>query len=152
LRHRRRQKLHQVGGIASVERQVQDALVVHHLADAEIAGFDGERARLDRHGLLDLPHRHSDDDGRRRTDLQHDAGLRVRPEALQRGLETVRTNGEIRQQELPLRIGDCVAFEARVGLRHGDINAGQHTSASVFHGPADLSGRAGLRPDGRGGQ
>ena len=67
LRHRRRQKLHQVGRVASVERQVQDALVVHHLADAEIAGFDRERVGLDRDGFLDLPHRHGDvDDWRRR--------------------------------------------------------------------------------------
>ncbi len=67
----------QVGGIPAVERQVQDPLVVHHLADAEVARLDHQRVGLNGDVLGDLAERQGDVDDRVRADLQHDAGLRV---------------------------------------------------------------------------
>ena len=91
LRNGGRQELHQVGRIATVERQIQDPLVVHHLADAQVARFDGERVRLNGHALLDLANGHRDVDDRVRADLEHDPRLREAAKSLQHRLETIRT-------------------------------------------------------------
>ena len=50
-------------------------------------------AAFDRDGLLEVADRQHDVDRRRRADLQHDAGLHVGAEPLQRDLEPVRTGG-----------------------------------------------------------
>ena len=86
--------------------------------------------------------------GRSGAHLQHDAGLDVGAEALQRHLQPVRTGRQVRHHVRPVSVGDDGPGEAGVGLRHGDRDAGQHGAALVSHRAAHLRGR--LRPD-RGG-
>ena len=85
-------------------------------------------------------------DRRRPADLQHDAGLHVGPESLERDLEPVRPGRKVRQQVAAGLIGHGRANEARVGLRHGDGHAGQHGAAFIANRAAQL--RRPLRPGG----
>ena len=44
----------QIGDLASLKRQLDDALLFDHRADAGAAHVDERRGRLDRHGLLEI--------------------------------------------------------------------------------------------------
>ena len=113
----------QVGDVAAVERQLEDALVFHDLTDADVPGFHQRRAGLDLHRLGKLAKLEDDVDGGTAIDLQHDAGLHIRPEPRQRRFQSVRANGQIRQHIGAPLIRDRGAHDTGVRLRHGDVNA-----------------------------
>ena len=145
LRHRSGKQRQQVGRIAAVQRQLHDALVVHHLADAEVARLHRLRVGSDGNGFLYRAklqrHRHV----RIAVDLQHDAGLDGRAEPLQRDIETIRPNRESGKKEQAVGIGDDFAFESGVGLRRGDVGARKHRAARILHRAGNLGCRAHLR-------
>ena len=101
LRHRSGKQRQQIGRIAAVQRQLHDALVVHHLADAEVARLDRLRVGSDGNGFLYgaklQRHRHV----RIAVDLQHDAGLDGRAEPLQRDIETIGPDREAGRRNKP---------------------------------------------------
>ena len=76
----RLRKRNQVGHLPAIERQLENALVLHHLTDARGPGFHQRGAGLDLHRLRKLTKLQDDVDHGTAVDLQHDAGLRMRPE------------------------------------------------------------------------
>ena len=62
------------------------------------------------------------------------------PEAGQCCLEPVRTNRQIRQNVRSGFVGDGVARNIRLRLRHGDFDTRQHGSTLILHRTADLGG------------
>ena len=152
LRDDRRQVLHEVGGISSVQRQLEDPLVVHHLADAHVARFDQRRFGLDEHRLFDRAERQLHVDHRIVVHPQHDAGPRVRLEPLKIHFQLVRTDRQARNRVRPGRVGERVAFEAGVGLRGDHIGARKNAAARVADDAGDLRRGAGLREGDRAGE
>ena len=71
---------------------------------------------------LDIAQGERDIDRRPRIDLQHDAGLHVGAEPLQRDFQPVGTDGQVRHRPGARGVGDHGARESRGGLRgrHGD--------------------------------
>ena len=62
-------------------------------------------------------------------DLQHDAGLHVGPEPLQRDLEPVGTGRQVRHHVGAVRLGHDRAGEPGIGLRYGHSDSRQHGAA-----------------------
>ena len=89
----------QLGRLPSIERQFDHALVVHDLADPGRMRFDHRRVGGDRHLFADDADRQRDIQLRIRADLEDDAVLHVGVEALQRHLQLIRPDGEVRQHE-----------------------------------------------------
>ena len=86
----------------------------------------------------------------RGADLQHDAGLHVGAESLQRHFQPVRTGRQVRHHVGAGVVGDDGSGESGVGLRRGHGDAGQHRAAFIGHAAVQLRRR--LRPGGGGGQ
>ena len=149
LRHRRRQILQQVGGVASVQRQVEDPLVVHHLADAEAARLDHLRVGLDGDGFGDLAERQGDRHDRVAVHLQHDARLHGGPEPLQRHFELVGADRDAGKRERAGLVGDDLALEPGIGLGRADRRPGKDAAARIFDGTGDLGGGLGQQAGGR---
>ena len=66
----------------SLERQLEDAFVFNHLADAGAADVHQRRRGFNRHRSSRSPSAERHVDGRRGGDLEHDAGLHVGAESL----------------------------------------------------------------------
>jgi hypothetical protein len=152
LRHDRRQVLDEIGRVPAVQGQLQDPLVVHHLADAHVARLDERRCGLDDHRLFDRAERQLDVDRRAVADAQHDAGAGIRLEAGEVDLEAVRSNRQVRQRVGAIRVGHGRPLEPGVGLRGADVGAWQHAAAGIFHETGDLRSGTGLRGRDRAGE
>ena len=147
LRLSRRAGLHgragdhdQVGDLAALERQLDDPLVLDDVADAGAAHIDDRRGRLDRDRLLEIADRELRVERRRGADLQHDAGLDVGTESLERHLQPVRAGRQVRHDPGAFAVGDDGSGERRVGLRRGHGDAGQHGAALIGHAAGELAG------------
>ena len=147
---RRAGENNQIRDLSSLQRELDDALLIDHLADARAADVDERGGRFDGDRLFEIPDAERGVDGRRRADLQDESGLHVGAETLQRDLQPVWTGGKIRDHVIASGIGDDTAREGRVGLRGGDRDAWKDGAA--FIGDAAVELRGGLRPDGRAGQ
>ena len=137
----------EVGGVAAVERQLLDALVLDDLPDRRAARFDQRRGRLDRDRLAQLTERQRDVDDGVGIDLEDDAGLLEAAEAGEADLEPVRPDRQVGQRVGALGIGDDRPPETGVGLDGGDIRARQYAAALIADGAVDLRRRANLGID-----
>ena len=140
---------HQFGQLAAVERQLEHLFVGDHLADARVPRLDQRGTSLHRNGLLNLTELERDRERRIRADLQHDAGLHVGAESLERRFEPVRDRpaGSAARTSRSRRSPPFAS--AGVGLGDGDRDAGQRQSSLVSNGAVHLRGRRGLRRRGR---
>ena len=80
----------QLGRLAAVQRQLHDALIVDHLSDAGVLGFDQRGVRRHRDLLADRADGERHVDLGIRADLQHDAVPHVGVEALEHDLAAGR--------------------------------------------------------------
>ena len=135
----------QVGDLASIERQLQHALVVNQLANARAPRFDHRRIRLHGNLLRHGAEREHDVDRRRRVDGQHDTRLDIRTKTLERGFEPIRTDREVRYHVAAAFVRYGRPREAGRGLRDGDRHAWKHAAGIVLHGARDLCRGSGLR-------
>ena len=133
----------EIGDLAPLQRQLQDALLFDHLRDARAAHVDERRRRLDGHRFGEVAYAEHDVDRRRRRHLQHDPRLCVGPEALKRGFQPIRTNRQVGHQIVAVSIGDNGAGEPGLRLGHRDSHAGKHRAAFVADDAAQF--RGGLR-------
>ena len=120
----------QLGRLPAVERQLHDALVVDHLADAGVLGFDQRRVRGHRDLLADRADRERHVDLGVRSDLQHDAVAHVGVESLQHDLQLIGTDRQVRQRVGAVGAGEHRAHRAGVGLGGGDLGAGNRAAAT----------------------
>ena len=81
---------------------------------------------------------------RRRADLEHDAGLDVGAESLQRHLQPVRAGRHVRHDPGPFAVGHDGSRESGVGLRRRDGDAREHGAAFIGDAAGEFGGR--LRP------
>ena len=146
--HRRAYHQHQAGGVPAVKGQLEDAFVLDDRADAGAADVHQRRRRFDGDRLLERAELEGGVDRRRRADLQHDAGLHVGAESLQRHLEPVRAGRQVRDQIGAVLVGYGRADQPRGGLRRGDGDTWQHRTARIGHTAIEF-GRGQLRPRGR---
>ena len=109
LRHGRGEQRQQVRRVASVERQLEDAFVLHHLADAKRARLDRLRVGGDGDGFLDCAELEDDRDIRIAIHLQDDAGLDRSAESLKRHLETIRPDREVPGRRTGRRSSDTAS-------------------------------------------
>ena len=128
LRHRRRQILQEVCRVPPVQRQVEDAPVVHHLADAEVSRFDHLRVRLNGDRFGHRAERQRDGNDLAAVDLQHDTRLHGGPEALQHHFELIGADRYGGKREQAVRIGDDLALEPGLGLDGADGRPGKDAS------------------------
>ena len=130
----------QIGDLAALERELDDAFLLHHFGHAGALhvhegcrGFHGDRLFETANRELDVEHRCG-------PDLQDDAGSCEGAEALELGFQPIGTGDEVRHRVGAVLVGHDRAGEAGVGLRDGDRHAGQHGAAFVPDQPADLGG------------
>jgi hypothetical protein len=81
--------------LPTVEGQLDDLLVGHHLPDARIPRFHQRGARFHRDRFFELAELERDVQRGIRIHLQHDPGLHVGPEALKRGFEAVGADRQV---------------------------------------------------------
>jgi hypothetical protein len=133
--HDRASDLDQIGGVASVQRQLFDALVLDDLPDAGAARLDQRRRGLHRHGLAERADRQRHRDFGIRADLQDDAGLLVDAEAGEHRLQAIRPDRQAGQRVGAVLAGDGAAAESGIRLRDGDVDARQDAAAFIANGP-----------------
>ena len=134
----RTDRQNQLGRVASIQRQFQDSLRFHSLADTNGSGLHKRRVGLNLDLLGTLTHfeRHVND--RIAVYLQHDSGLYERPEAGQSCFQFVRTQRQVRQNIHAGFVADGASSDSCFDLRCCDFNARQHCTARILHGAADL--------------
>ena len=120
---------HQFDGVSTVERQLDDLLVANDVADARTLDVHERRGPLYGDGLLETADAQAHVHDGRPGHLQHDACLNIGTEPLQRGLESIRTGRQIRQNVRAAGIGDTGAHETRVGCAHWLGTWWNHSSA-----------------------
>ena len=110
-------KRNEVGYVAPVQRQIQNAQVVDHRAYSSAPRLDLGRIRLYFHLLGHLPDFKNGINHSTCVDLQHDSRLQKAPEPRQSSFEPVRTSHEIRQYIASRLVSHCCSGNARVRLR-----------------------------------
>ena len=142
IRHSRQEN--KLGHLASVQRQLQNTLIVHDGPHAGVSRFNQSSvgAYLDR--LSNLTDLEDGINGGVAIDLKHDSSLHVSAEARQRCFDHVRPERKIGKHVAPVLARYCGPHRAGGGLSGLDLDAGQDGSAGVFHDAGDLSRR--LRP------
>jgi hypothetical protein len=138
--HRRAREHDQVGDLASLERQFDDALVLDDVADAGAADVDDRRGGLYGDRLFKVADRQLRVERGRLADLQHDSSLRVGPESLERDLEAVRARRHVRHDPGAFAVGDDGPGEPGIGLGGGHGNSGKHGAAFIRHAAGELTG------------
>ena len=114
----------QIGHIAPVERQLDNPLVIDHLADRQVPHLHSDRVGLYLDRLADLAHVEHNVDHRAAVDLQQNAGLHKSAETGQRRLQSIGTERQVRHHVQARLIGDRHAADAGVCLCCGDFHAG----------------------------
>src|SRR5215471_2900106 len=87
----------QFGGIAAIERQLQNPLVIDDIAYSGTAGFDESRVGLDFHFIGDLSDLKNGIHCWSRSNLQRDSGLYISPEAGQSRFDRIRSDRQVLQ-------------------------------------------------------
>ena len=131
----------QVGDLASLQRQLDNALLLDDLADACALRVHERRRRLDGNRLGQLAQSKGDVDRRRRGHLQDDARLDIGAEAREHDLEPVRPDGQVRQDVRPAVVGHGGPRETGIRLNDGHGDSWQHAAAVIRHPAAQLCGR-----------
>ena len=88
----------QVGDLAPLQRELHQALLLDDFADPRAAHVHERRGRLDRHRFFQVADRQRRRDHRVRVHLQHDARLHVGAESLQRHLEPIGADRQVRHR------------------------------------------------------
>ena len=152
LRIRHSSEEDQFGDLASVERKLQHALAVHHLANARASCLHhccvGQNIDL----IADRTEFERDIDDWIAVHTQHDPGLDVSPEALQSDFQHIRTDREVRQRVVSGLIRYDVPGQPRGSLRSFHFHARQNSSRLICYGPIDLPRRTRLRDYGAAGK
>ena len=139
--HRRSGQHDQIGDVATLQRKLDDLRLLDDIADARRTDVDERRRAFDGDGLLETAHGEHDVDRRHAAYLQHDAGLSVGSESLQRDVQPVGAGRQVRQHVRSIGLRDHAAGESCVGLRDGHADTGEHPAALVAHRAIELRGR-----------
>ena len=134
--HHHEQRCH----LPSLQRQFDDPLTFHDLADARAPHVHERRGRFNGHRFLEGADRQLHVDRRRGGDLQDDARLDVGAEPLERHFEPVWAGGQIRHEVRALTVSDDAARRARVGLGYCHRGSGQRGAAGIGHLAGELGG------------
>ena len=138
-------QLDKVGNLTAVQGEFEDALIFHDGPHALTSGFDECSVCLYFNLFADLPDFQDGIDDLIRIHLQDDSDLKKCSKPGQCGLEFVRANREVRQDEVACFICNDIPDDTRVGLCRGNLDAGQNRSALISNRAADLGGC--LSPD-----
>ena len=96
-------KLDQIGSLAAVERQIENALILDHRADAGVLRFHLRRIGFHLHCLRNRADVQSHVDGRIGGHLKHDAGLDIVGEARLGDFQAIRPDGQVRENVIAIR-------------------------------------------------
>ena len=129
----------QLGDLSPIQRQLQHASVVDHLADARVACFHERGIGLHFDGFRNLSHFHQDIQHGIASDLEHDSRSHITAKARQCRLQPIRTDREIRQNVQACLVGHSRASYTGIGLRDLDFNSGQNRTALIGNDATDLS-------------
>ena len=153
-RRRRREtgEENQLRGLAAVERNLVDPLVVDDLSHTRGARFDHGRIGEHRDLFAKVADAQRDLDRRVGVDLQDDAVLHVGVEPRERDLELIRPDRQVRKDVATVRPGDDRSGHAGVRFGDGDGCPRQHAAAGVAHGARQLRAGHRLRPAGPAGK
>ena len=135
---------HQVGDLASIQRELENAFVFDHLAYGRAACFNLHGIRLHFHLFRNLTYFEYKIDHRAAVHLQHDAGLDVGAKSGKSRLQAIWARRNVRQDKRPGFITHGGSHDSRIGLRRRDLDAGQYRPALITNRAADLG--SGLRP------
>ena len=141
---------HQRCWVPAVKGQFDDSLVFNDRADPGAADVHQRRCGFDSNRFLERTDLEGGIDRRGCADLEHDSGLHVGAEALQRNLEPVRTGREVRDQVRTVFICHNGARQSGSRLRCGDSDTREDGAAGVGDTAVQF-GRGKLRPCGCGG-
>ncbi len=99
----RRRKLDQVRGLAAVEREIDNALILDHRAQAGVLRFHLRRIGFHLDRLRNGADVQSYVDGRIGGHLKYDAGLDVVSEARLGNFQAIWSDGEVREDVIAIR-------------------------------------------------
>src|SRR5207247_8967681 len=137
-------KENQFGDVASIQRQLDNPLVVHDCSQAAAVCFDKGSVCLNFDLIRYLPDLERDVDCRTRVDLQDNPALHVALEPRKRGLQHVESKRQAGEDVVAGLIGDGSSFGSGGSLRDGNFDTRQNGARLVLDGAANLSG-SGLR-------
>ncbi len=126
-------EINQIGRIAAVEREIDDALLVDYLADARATGLDGQRGCFHLHLLAHRTELHGDFDGGAAGNLQHDTALDRGAEAIFTNFQAVGADGKIRKNVRAIRSGLDGARQIGIGFYGFDLGAGDGRSGRIVN-------------------
>ena len=113
----------QLGGVAAVQGQFDDAGLIHHLADAGAVSFHHAGVRLDHDFLAERADLKGCVDHRVAVHLKHDSGLDESVEPVLGDGEAIRPHGKTGQNVSAVGSGLHGPSQARGGLVDGDLRA-----------------------------
>src|SRR6185369_11416051 len=120
-----------VGDLTSLQRQLDDPFLLDDVADARAAYVDQRSRRFDGDRLFDGAEGEHRVNRRCRADLQHEAGLNVGTETLERNFELVRAGWKTGKEIRPVALRDSGANETRCGLCNGDRRPREDGAARI---------------------
>ncbi len=123
--------------LASVERQLRDALVLHGLGERRLVRFRLLEAGGDGHRLLDRSHRELDVDVRRLRRPEDDAFTDVGPEAEQGGRDPVAAGGKLLYAEVAVGVGQDLGRHVRVDVGHAHRHPGHESALGIGDGACE---------------
>ena len=129
---------YELSDLAAIERQIDDLLLIDHLADAGAVRFHHRRRGLHLDLFADRADPQDRVDRGRRVDLQHDAALNICTEAFLLDLHSVRPDGKARQRVGTGGTALCGPGQPGVGLCNSDLSSRDSQAAGVLNGPRDL--------------
>ena len=120
--HRRPRQRDQVRNVPAIQRQLQDTLIFDHLSHARRPGFHESRIGLNLNLLCYLTHLKYNIDLGAGVDLQNDSALHKRSESHQGRFQSIRANGQIRQDVATGLVCQRRPGNASFSLRCRDID------------------------------
>src|SRR5262249_11826759 len=124
----------QIGHVATIERQIYDALRLHNLADAGATRLDLRSVGLDNDLLGNRAHFQRGVHRWITVDLQYDARLNVPRESFLRDINLVGTQRKIRQNKCAIYATGGCAGNPGFGLRGFYTGPGDRGTARVSNG------------------
>ena len=129
----------QLRRIPSVQRQIDNALLVHHLRNTALLRLHQRGARLHFHAFGYRPDLHVDIDLHLIADAQQDAVLHVRLKAGAGRLQSIGSNGQTRDGVHAVRIVYRGGHRPRLHAGHPDLRAGDGSPLFIGNTAVDRS-------------
>ena len=131
----------QIGNASPIQRKLQDADIVHDLADTRAPRLHQGGIRLNIDFIGNLSHLKNRVDCRIAVHLQSDPGRHVCAEARQRCFESIRPYRQVCKNVRSGLIAYSAALQTGVRVRQGDLDTRQNGSSLIFDGAAELRRR-----------